>query len=53
MVGDCYGLADIALFAYTHVAPEGGISLAPYSNIYAWIESVPAHPGYIPISHAT
>src|SRR5215510_14260417 len=35
-VGERYGLADIALYAYTHVAGEGGFNLDPYPQISAW-----------------
>jgi glutathione S-transferase len=45
--GDDYGIADIALHAYTHVAPEGGVSLAPYPAIRAWIERVGSTPGFV------
>ena len=38
-------LADIALYAYTHVAHEGGFDLAPYPAIRAWLERVAASPG--------
>ncbi len=43
-------LADIALFAYTHIAEDGGFSLQPYPNVRAWIDRVAAHPGHIPIT---
>ena len=49
LVGDTLTLADIALFAYTHVAPEGGFDLAPYPAIRAWVERVAAEPGHVPI----
>jgi glutathione S-transferase len=49
-VGDAYSIADIALYAYTHVAPEGGIDLQPYPAIRAWTARVAAQPGYIPIT---
>ena len=45
-VGD-YSIADIALFAYTHVAHEGGFSLDNFPKIRAWIERVMAQPGFI------
>jgi glutathione S-transferase len=48
-VGERYGLADIALYAYTHVAPEGGFDLAPYPRIRAWLERVRSQPGHMPI----
>jgi glutathione S-transferase len=45
-----YTLADIALYAYTHVANEGGFDLGPYSAIRAWLERVRAQPKHIPIT---
>ncbi len=49
-VGERYSIADIALYAYTHVAPEGGFSLEPYPAIRAWLERVASQPGHIPIT---
>jgi glutathione S-transferase len=48
-VADSYSLADIALYAYTHVAHQGGFSLERYPAIGAWIERVAARPGHITI----
>jgi glutathione S-transferase len=50
LVGDRYTIADIALYAYTHVAPEGGFELAPYPAVRAWLERVRAEPGHVPIT---
>ena len=50
-VGDAYTIADVALFAYTHVADEGGFDLAPFPAIRAWIDRVRAEPGHVPITH--
>jgi glutathione S-transferase len=50
LVGDRYTLADIALYAYTHVAPQGGFDLSGYPAINAWIERVAAEPGHVPIT---
>jgi glutathione S-transferase len=47
---DRYSIADIALYAYTHVAPEGGFELEPYPAIRAWLERVAAQPGHIAIT---
>jgi glutathione S-transferase len=47
-VGDC-SIADIALFAYTHVSHEGGFPLDDFPKIRAWIERVKAQPGYVPM----
>lgn len=49
-VAERYTIADIALYAYTHVAPEGGFALEPYPAIRAWIERVAAQPDHIPIT---
>jgi glutathione S-transferase len=46
-VGESLTLADVALYAYTHVAEEGGFDLARYSAIGAWLERVAAAPGYL------
>lgn len=48
-VADRLTLADIALYAYTHVAEEGDLTLAPYPNIRAWLDRVAATPGYVGI----
>jgi glutathione S-transferase len=50
LVGERYTIADIALYAYTHVAPEGGFELEPYPGIRAWLERVAAQPGHIAIT---
>jgi glutathione S-transferase len=50
LVGDRYSLADVALYAYTHVAPEGGFLLDPYPAVRAWCERVAAQPGHVPIT---
>lgn len=43
-------LADIALFAYTHVAEEGGFGLGDYPHILAWIARMQALPGFAPMN---
>jgi glutathione S-transferase len=43
-------IADIALYAYTHVAHEGGFSLAEYPAVRAWIGRLEATPGYVPMA---
>jgi glutathione S-transferase len=50
LVADRYTIADIALFAYTHVAPEGGFELQPYPALREWLTRVAAHPGHIAIT---
>jgi glutathione S-transferase len=49
LVGDRYSIADISLYAYTHVAHEGGFDLEPYAGIRAWLDRVTAEPGHVPI----
>jgi glutathione S-transferase len=49
LVGDGYSIADIALYAYTHVADEGGFDLTPYPAIRGWLDRVAAQPGHVPI----
>jgi glutathione S-transferase len=44
-----YGVADIALFAYTHCANDGGFSLAAYPAVCAWLDRVRAQPGFVPM----
>jgi glutathione S-transferase len=47
LVGASLSVADIALFAYTHVAEEGGFTLTPYPAVRAWVERCQAEPGHI------
>lgn len=42
-----FTLADIALYAYTHVADEGGVALARYPNVRSWLARVSAVPGHL------
>jgi glutathione S-transferase len=49
LVGDGLTLADFALYAYTHVAPEGGFELEPYPALRAWLKRVAAEPGHVTI----
>jgi glutathione S-transferase len=49
LVGDGMTLADIALYAYTHVAGEGEFELERYPAIGAWLERVASEPGHVPI----
>ena len=49
-VGDALPLADVALYAYTHVAEEGGYDLSRYPAVRGWLGSVVAAPGYVPMS---
>ncbi|QEY63918.1 glutathione S-transferase family protein [Metapseudomonas lalkuanensis] len=47
LVGDQYSIADIALYAYTHVAHEGGFDLSGYPAILAWLDRVASHPRHV------
>lgn len=49
-VGERYTIADIALYAYTHVAEEGLFPLGPYPAIRAWLARIAAQPRHIPIT---
>jgi glutathione S-transferase len=50
LVDEHYTIADIALYAYTHVAAEGGFDLAPYPAIQSWLARIAAQPGHITIA---
>jgi glutathione S-transferase len=50
MSGDRYTLADIALYAYTHVGGEGGFELGRYPAIGAWMDRVRAQPAHVSIT---
>lgn len=49
-VGERYSIADIALYAYTHVAEEGGFDLGPYAAVRRWLDRVAREPRHIPIT---
>ncbi len=49
-VGDHPTIADIALYAYTHVAHEGGFDLSPYPSMRSWISNIEKLPNYVPIT---
>ena len=51
-VGEHYTIADIGLFAYTHVADEGGFDLGRFPAIQAWLERVKAQPQYVSITQS-
>jgi len=48
--GGAYGIADIALYGYTHCAGEGGFELSRYAAVSAWLKRVAAQPNHIPLS---
>lgn len=50
-VGASYGVADIALYAYTHCAGQGGFDLSAHPNIRAWLDRVHAQPGHTPMQN--
>ena len=47
--GNDYGIADIALYAYTCVAPHGGIELAAYPALRGWLARIETTPGFVPL----
>jgi glutathione S-transferase len=47
VVGDAPTIADFALFAYTHVAPDAGIELDPWAAVQSWIDRIEALPGFV------
>jgi len=47
LVGDQFSIADIALYAYTHVAHQGGFDLAQFPAIERWLLRVKEQPGYV------
>ena len=50
--GGAMGIADFALYAYTHVADEGGFDLADYPAVGAWLARVAEQPGHVPMNPA-
>lgn len=53
LVGDTPTIADVAIYSYTAHAPEGGVSLDPYSHVRAWLAHIEALPGFIPMRSST
>jgi glutathione S-transferase len=51
-VGERYTVADIAIYAYTHVAHEADIDLKPYPRVREWLSRVANQPRHISITHA-
>jgi glutathione S-transferase len=51
-VAERYSIADIALYAYTHVAHEGGFDLGPFPSVRRWLARVRSQPRYVPITQA-
>jgi glutathione S-transferase len=50
LVGEAPTIADLALYAYTHVADRGGFEIGRFAAIGAWLERIRALPGYVPIT---
>jgi len=50
LVGTTFTIADISLYAYTHVAHEGGFKLSDYPAVQVWLKRVAAEPKHIPMS---
>ena len=50
LTGDDFTIADISLFAYTHVAHEGGFNLSEYPSINRWLNQIKAIAGFVPMS---
>jgi glutathione S-transferase len=50
LVAERFTVADIALYAYTHVAHEGGFDMSRFGAIDSWLKRVAAQPGHIPIT---
>jgi glutathione S-transferase len=49
LVGERYSIADIALYAYTHVAHEAQLDLAPYPQVRSWLVRIASQPHYVPL----
>ncbi len=49
IAGTKYSIEDIALYAYTHVADDGGFDLKEYPEVRAWLGRVEATPAYVPM----
>ncbi len=50
--GETMTIADVALYAYTHIAEEGGFDLAAFPSVTAWLARVAARPGHVPMNPA-
>ncbi|HEX4437991.1 MAG TPA: glutathione S-transferase family protein [Solirubrobacteraceae bacterium] len=50
LVAERFTIADVALYAYTHVAHEGGFDMSRFDAIASWLKRVAAQPGHIPIT---
>jgi glutathione S-transferase len=50
VVGNQYSIADVALYAYTHLASEGGFALGHLQNVCSWLKRIEGLPGHLPMS---
>jgi glutathione S-transferase len=50
LVAERFTVADVALYAYTHVAHEGGFDMSRFDAIGSWLKRVAARPGHVPIT---
>ena len=50
LTGETPTIADVAMYTYTVLAPEGELSLEPYGNIRAWLARIEALPGFVPMA---
>jgi glutathione S-transferase len=50
LVAERFTVADVALYAYTHVAHEGGFDMSRFDAIDSWLKRVAAQPGHVPIT---
>jgi len=52
MAGGAFSVADIALYAYTHVAPDGGFDLDSFKEVRAWLSRIESVPGFVDMAEA-
>jgi len=52
LAGDAPTIADVALYTYTALAPEGGVPLDPYGHVRVWLARIEALPGFVPMHHS-
>jgi glutathione S-transferase len=52
LVGNTPTIADVALYSYTALAPEGGIQLDAYPHVLAWLGHIESLPGFVPVQHS-
>jgi glutathione S-transferase len=52
LAGNLFSIADIALYAYTHTAEDGGVDLSPWSAVRQWLQRVESVPGFVPMAQA-